>query len=76
LNGLSVFVGLILFFTTLDSSQSAGAVALQIFGFTVGVWILIYLFRPGIRDLFHGGGSSEVSVVAGLSSAVPNAPSR
>ncbi len=54
LNALGVFVGVILFFTTLDSSQSAGAVALQIFGFALGIWILIYLFRPNIKDLFHG----------------------
>jgi len=54
LNGLSLFVGIILFFTGLDTSQSAGGIALQLFGFGVGIWILIYLFRPAIRDLFHG----------------------
>ena len=56
LNGLSLFVGIILFFTALDASQSAGGIALQLFGFGVGIWILIFLFRPAIRDLFHGAG--------------------
>ena len=54
LNGLTLFVGVILFFFTLDSSQSAGAIVLQLFGFVVGVWILVYLFRTNVTELFHG----------------------
>lgn len=57
LYSVGLLVGLILFFTSLDVAQTAGSIALQLIGFGVTIWIQIYLFRPHIRNLFHGPGS-------------------
>jgi hypothetical protein len=66
LYGIGLFVGLILFFTSLGSTQTAGAIALQLMGFGVTIWILVYLFRPTIRNLFHGASSAGMAFVAGM----------
>ncbi len=57
LYAIGLFVGLILFFTSSSAGQTAGSIALQLVGFAVTIWMLIYLFRPHIRKLFHGSGS-------------------
>lgn len=76
LNGLGLFVGVILFFTTLDASQSAGDIALQLFGFGVAIWILVYLFRPNVRDLFHGPVIPTPGLAAELKTQIRNSASR
>ena len=76
LYSLGLFVGIILFFTTLSATQTAGSIALQLLGFATTVWILIYLFRPNIRELFHGSSTSMLSVAADLRSPVQNSASR
>jgi uncharacterized membrane protein (DUF2068 family) len=69
LYGIGLFVGLILFFTSLGSAQTAGAIALQLMGFAITAWMLIYLFRSNIRDLFHGAKSSGLSVYHSIDAA-------
>lgn len=66
LNGLGLFVGIILFFTTINTAQSAGSIALQLFGFGVGIWVLVYLFRPSVRDLFRRAGLPTEALTAEL----------
>lgn len=76
LYGMGLLVGVILFFTSLNAAQTAGSIALQVIGFGVTIWILIYLFRPHIRDAFHGVGTPGPASVAGLSAQIQNASSR
>lgn len=76
LYSIGLFVGLILFFTSLSATQTAGTITLQLVGFGVTIWMLIYLFRPHIRNLFHGAGIPGSSLVAGLSSPAQNSSSR
>ncbi len=66
LYGIELFVGLILFFTSLGSMQTAGAIALQLMGFGITIWMLVYLFRPTIRNLFHGASSTVMSFIDGV----------
>jgi uncharacterized membrane protein (DUF2068 family) len=72
LYGIGLFVGVILFFTTLGAGQTAGSIALQLLGFAVGVWVLVYLFRPNIRDLFHGLCVSRDAPTSELKAQVQN----
>ena len=72
LNALGLFVGIILFFTNLNATQTAGTIAIQLFSFAVAIGILIYLFRPHIRELFHGPGIQTPSLGADITSTVRN----
>lgn len=72
LNSLGLFVGIILFFTTLNTPQSAGTIALQFFGFGVGIWIVVYLFRPNVRELFHGAGAPVSALGSDLKAPIQN----
>ena len=76
LYGLGLFVGIILFFTSLNATQTAGSIALQLLGFAASVWILIYLFRPHVRDLFHGPGILTPSLGADIRATVRNTAPR
>jgi len=66
LYGIGLFVGLILFFTSLGSAQTAGAIAIQLMAFAVTIWMLVYLFRPTIRNLFHGAAKAGMSSIIGM----------
>jgi hypothetical protein len=77
LYGVGLFVGFILFFIkSLSAPQTAGAITLQLIGFAVSIWILIYLFRPHIRDLFHGAPNAGFSLVPGVGLSEQNPASR
>lgn len=66
IHAVGLFVGIILFFTNLNATQTAGTIAIQLFSFAVAIGILIYLFRPHIRELFHGPGIPTPSLAANM----------